>query len=187
MVLRHFGRLTVYVIALLLAALLSLSVAMCCRSYWANDEAWYTHFNHLTDDAIMAGLISRHGSLMYSWNIVNPHLDGGISFRSTPLNGKPLWSYSGRLGKLGFIYWSTYHSGLFVPRGFILVLPYWFVILIFSALFFPFAARRVLDRRRHAASDGRCLQCGYNLTGNTSGICPECGTEVSATSIASHQ
>lgn len=23
---------------------------------------------------------------------------------------------------------------------------------------------------------GHCKQCGYNLTGNTSGICPECGT-----------
>lgn len=23
-----------------------------------------------------------------------------------------------------------------------------------------------------------CLNCGYNLTGNTSGICPECGANV---------
>jgi DNA-directed RNA polymerase subunit RPC12/RpoP len=22
----------------------------------------------------------------------------------------------------------------------------------------------------------RCRKCGYNLTGNTSGVCPECGT-----------
>ena len=25
---------------------------------------------------------------------------------------------------------------------------------------------------------GHCQQCGYNLTGNVSGVCPECGTEV---------
>jgi hypothetical protein len=25
---------------------------------------------------------------------------------------------------------------------------------------------------------GRCVSCGYNLTGNTSGVCPECGTTV---------
>jgi hypothetical protein len=25
---------------------------------------------------------------------------------------------------------------------------------------------------------GSCRHCGYNLTGNTSGICPECGTPV---------
>jgi hypothetical protein len=30
--------------------------------------------------------------------------------------------------------------------------------------------RRAL-RRRH----GLCVSCGYNLTGNTSGVCPECG------------
>ena len=24
----------------------------------------------------------------------------------------------------------------------------------------------------------RCTNCGYNLTGNVSGICPECGTPV---------
>lgn len=26
------------------------------------------------------------------------------------------------------------------------------------------------------APAGFCAQCGYDLTGNTSGICPECGT-----------
>src|SRR5215472_12786227 len=30
-------------------------------------------------------------------------------------------------------------------------------------------------------SRGECWWCGYNLTGNTSGICPECGTTVPAT------
>ena len=33
------------------------------------------------------------------------------------------------------------------------------------------AARRVLNQNRLPT----CLECGYNLTGNTSGICPECG------------
>ncbi len=27
-----------------------------------------------------------------------------------------------------------------------------------------------------APRPGRCRNCGYNLTGNTSGVCPECGT-----------
>jgi hypothetical protein len=33
-----------------------------------------------------------------------------------------------------------------------------------------------LIRRRRAAITGHCEQCGYDLTGNQSGICPECGT-----------
>ena len=30
----------------------------------------------------------------------------------------------------------------------------------------------------HRRSLGLCLRCAYNLTGNTSGVCPECGTPV---------
>ena len=30
------------------------------------------------------------------------------------------------------------------------------------------------------ARAGRCARCGYDLTGNVSGVCPECGTPVSA-------
>ncbi|UCE61593.1 MAG: hypothetical protein JSU63_07550 [Phycisphaerales bacterium] len=33
--------------------------------------------------------------------------------------------------------------------------------------------RRWRRRRR-----GMCLSCGYDLTGNESGVCPECGTEI---------
>ncbi len=36
-------------------------------------------------------------------------------------------------------------------------------------------------RRRRSKRNG-CQQCGYNLTGNTSGICPECGTAIIALS-----
>ncbi len=31
-------------------------------------------------------------------------------------------------------------------------------------------------RRRRVARDGACSVCAYNLTGNVSGVCPECGT-----------
>jgi len=36
-------------------------------------------------------------------------------------------------------------------------------------------------RRKHDAPPPTCSRCGYDLTGNTSGICPECGTAVKAT------
>jgi len=35
------------------------------------------------------------------------------------------------------------------------------------------------DRRR--IPPGHCRKCGYNLTGNVSGVCPECGTAVAET------
>jgi hypothetical protein len=31
-------------------------------------------------------------------------------------------------------------------------------------------------RRRAREASGRCVHCGYDLTGNTSGVCPECGS-----------
>ena len=34
-------------------------------------------------------------------------------------------------------------------------------------------------RRWHRRRLGRCLKCGYDLSGNVSGVCPECGTPVS--------
>ena len=39
------------------------------------------------------------------------------------------------------------------------------------------------DRRRlrlDRTASGECVTCGYNLTGNTSGVCPECGTPTTA-------
>ncbi len=36
-----------------------------------------------------------------------------------------------------------------------------------------FLGRMELRRARDV-----CLKCAYNLTGNVSGVCPECGTEV---------
>ena len=37
--------------------------------------------------------------------------------------------------------------------------------------------RRSYDRAKRI-SRGHCAYCDYNLNGNTSGICPECGTPV---------
>ncbi|MEW6250524.1 MAG: hypothetical protein AB1716_07740 [Planctomycetota bacterium] len=39
-------------------------------------------------------------------------------------------------------------------------------------------ARRWQLRCRERRRPDRCRQCGYDLTGNVSGVCPECGTHV---------
>ena len=53
-------------------------------------------------------------------------------------------------------------------------IPMWFPCLLFVII--PVA--RLLGIRGHGsfASDRVCAVCGYDLTGNTSGVCPECGT-----------
>ncbi len=55
------------------------------------------------------------------------------------------------------------------------VYPYWISLLVVGL---PTVGLWVFDRRRVPA--GHCGRCGYNLTGNVSGVCPECGTEAAS-------
>jgi hypothetical protein len=52
--------------------------------------------------------------------------------------------------------------------------PLW---MPFSVIALPTVVLWWLDRRRRSLP-GHCQNCGYNLTGNVSGICPECGEKV---------
>ena len=52
-------------------------------------------------------------------------------------------------------------------------LPLWLPFLIFAL---PTAILWYRDRRLHRRATGQCETCGYNLTGNVSNKCPECGT-----------
>jgi len=54
-----------------------------------------------------------------------------------------------------------------------LELPY-YLILAAAALLPAWRVRRWLRRTPPHC----CAACGYNLTGNTSGVCPECGTSI---------
>lgn len=49
------------------------------------------------------------------------------------------------------------------------------VVPVFVAALF----NRRLSRQDRRERDGACIHCGYCLTGNTTGICPECGVRVS--------
>jgi hypothetical protein len=52
------------------------------------------------------------------------------------------------------------------------VVPLWVPFLV-AAL-----GTAIVWRRRRDPASPRCFRCGYNLTGNVSGRCPECGTPV---------
>ena len=64
-------------------------------------------------------------------------------------------------------------EGLRGPGYWILILPLWIPFLVIVA---PTALLCWLDHRR--IPPGHCQHCGYDLTGNTSGTRPECGTAV---------
>ncbi len=56
--------------------------------------------------------------------------------------------------------------------------PLWLVCAGFAVacVFMACLGRR--SRRRHRLASGCCIRCGYNLTGNVSGVCPECGERI---------
>ncbi len=56
-------------------------------------------------------------------------------------------------------------------------LPFWMVVaalLVYPTIAFIRGPLRRWRRRKR----GECLNCGYNLTGNVTGVCSECGTAV---------
>lgn len=57
----------------------------------------------------------------------------------------------------------------YMPRSVTITIPFWFLLLL-TSLPIP------LLWRRTARLPGHCRKCGYDLTGNESGRCPECGT-----------
>jgi hypothetical protein len=56
--------------------------------------------------------------------------------------------------------------------------PGWLPPLLFALP--PSVWLHGLVRRWRLQSGGYCLACSYNLTGNTSGVCPECGRPTTA-------
>jgi hypothetical protein len=60
--------------------------------------------------------------------------------------------------------------------GLIVMIPHWSLLVPLSALllFRPV----LLLRRSRKSSRSACVECSYDLTGNISGVCPECGTPV---------
>ena len=62
-------------------------------------------------------------------------------------------------------------------RGYSLRLPTWIPVVLFAA--YPaITFIRGPFRRYRRSKKGLCLRCGYNLTGNVSGVCSECGMPV---------
>ena len=72
-------------------------------------------------------------------------------------------------------WWFDYQPGT-PSRASCFIIPLWLPLAAIGATTY-YAWRR---GRRHPP--GHCAQCGYNLTGNTSGTCPECGRAVTAMS-----
>jgi len=57
------------------------------------------------------------------------------------------------------------------------LIPHWFLVLFFAILPTIWLIKWP-KRRKLLAMVGKCTSCGYDLTGNEMGMCPECGVEL---------
>ena len=83
--------------------------------------------------------------------------------------------------RLGFrwqrSYWDS--TGSYVANE-LLVVPWWFPCALTAIPPGIWLWVRLRSRRRPSDGMPHCAECDYNLTGNVSGICPECGAPVPA-------
>jgi hypothetical protein len=127
-------------------------------------------------------LLSADGRLCVAGRKVNQaaldvpvHADRRFAFDTDPGGEQPSWAddwpdWGGR-----GLQW-TRHTGmtewqwrLWLPHGWLAV-----------ALLAPPSWRVVARQRRHRRlRRGLCFRCGYDLTGNVTGVCPECGATAS--------
>jgi hypothetical protein len=113
------------------------------------------------------------------WKTLRGNFPNGIHFIHLQSNTDFLISSLQQLdGRLGFDWDGNGPLRIFAGREQSACVPAWFLIGLFGA--FPLA--RIAGfrrwRRSYRIARGRCAQCGYDLTGNISGVCPECGTVI---------
>jgi hypothetical protein len=140
------------------AALVGMFSSTCLRYVWPK-SSWSGQ-----------GVWIGDGLLGYiSYVAINPEFTGA---RTYP---KPLsWSIGSPLdySRSTLPEWGT---DIFGVRYF--EFPIWILAVVLSTPFVLFVLRWYRARAR--ARTGRCVPCGYDLTGNISGQCPECGCPIS--------
>lgn len=135
--------------------LLWLWLATCCVPL----AAYHEHAGaYLEIHGLYVGVDSGCLTFRVIYLISNPHTLNHIG-----------WDHTGERGPIQWLpSFDTSISGFLGMKNSYVYVPAWLIsaISIGSGLLF-----RRLTRPRHSG----CPGCGYNLTGNVSGICPECG------------
>jgi hypothetical protein len=119
--------------------------------------------------------LTLRGKLVFVriWRPVGGYRAADFMWNWTPRPSALFPSGPSTLGPFGFSFEREKQQGTSSLR---LVIPFWAIVVLTSLAPICWLLKWRRDRSHFGA--GRCTSCGYNLTGNTSGICPECGTPV---------
>lgn len=138
--------------------------------------------------AMVAILAIGLGRVINKSTLVTPHVKVGVVSENGALS---FWLVNDAIGgnwEITYTADASYAGGAALSFGWfhldgnrwrtgqlrVISAPGWVWVLIAAippALWFA-----VVRRRWPAFKPYQCQDCGYNLTGNTSGVCPECGT-----------
>ena len=84
------------------------------------------------------------------------------------------WHWGHKIGP-SFLSWRLwYPKSAFEGSVGLLIIPLWMPFLV------VFVPSLILLWRSRPPNPGHCPNCDYDLTGNVSGVCPECGTKIEA-------
>ena len=140
-----------------------LILSVLTAAVWAVSLKWALEYNtaRITHSVGPSGQFYYRRSFVVSMGGLHAINDASVPRPLGWTTGTPWTSVPWWLPCVERNYWGT---------GWDWSLPLWVPLLTFAT---PAALLWRRDRRR--IPPGHCLNCGYNLTGNVSGVCPECG------------
>lgn len=145
--------------------------------------AWSTGYHSQRDRwGLTVSIAGGRAVVQYNYGTPGQPPNGAVSVRPGWLvhyyGPRETWRFFWRSGAREF-FWFTVEDSRDRPNAFgkvgigpnhwIVAVPLWVPLLVF------FLPTLYLWRKERRPLPGHCRKCGYDLTGNESGVCPECG------------
>jgi hypothetical protein len=179
---RRVRRWTFNGLAVLSVAFCVAASAMWIRSYLELDDISYSSKWHVHNFSSHRG----RAFIQWGWSTEDmlerasaPYRDGGWVWDTAPSGATLGVEPRSRGWKLGgfdcFLWQSRRTNSVGQPAAgeFVLIIPWWFLIVVAALL--PIGWLNSACRGKRRARFGQCLYCGYDLRA-TPDRCPECGT-----------
>jgi hypothetical protein len=150
-------------------------------SYWSERELSYVRNGWPRVDVHSRLGRFEIGHLGPAKGYVGPgYLTGEAGFHLTRDKPRGLFRHTWESIGFGFARTITWYLPGKRPAGQYtgVMVPYWFLVLATGVIAGIVLYRQGVRRKRRDAPV--CVRCGYSLTGNVSGVCPECGVPMRA-------